>query len=39
MHSITVKAPRRVLLFGSGRVAKPLVKLLDTLGDVEVGCW
>lgn len=36
MQSITVAAPRRVLLFGSGRVAKPLVKLLDTLGDVEV---
>lgn len=29
-------APRKVLLFGSGRVAKPLMKLLDTLGDVEV---
>lgn len=25
-----------MLLFGSGRVAKPLMKLLDTLGDVEV---
>ena len=36
MQSITVTAPRRVLLFGSGRVAKPLMKLLDTLGDVEV---
>ena len=33
---MTVTQPRKVLLFGSGRVAKPLMKLLDTLGDVEV---
>lgn len=33
---MTVAGSRRVLLFGSGRVAKPLMKLLDTLGDVEV---
>ena len=36
LHTVTVTAPRRVLLFGSGRVARPLMKLLDTLGDVEV---
>lgn len=36
LHTVKVTAPRTVLLFGSGRVAKPLVKLFDTLGDVNV---
>jgi ornithine cyclodeaminase/alanine dehydrogenase-like protein (mu-crystallin family) len=36
LSSVTVAGSRRVLLFGSGRVAKPLMKLMDSLGDVEV---
>jgi hypothetical protein len=34
--AVTVHSQKRVLLFGAGRVAKPVLKLLDTHDDVHV---